>query len=232
MIHAETQTLDLADEDRVETIVAGLRYTGPNSTAPPRRPRDSGGWPGRASFQGGEDGDPGPLQIGVIPDTIDEEYVDGGTLPGLENLPDFEVVYDKSELAKAILRENYLPPTVFGGPRTAPDYAVREHVFDALGLDSALGTADGNEEGIREALADVAGEDPKDDPTTADNARAMEYADNHSRSDLYDACQRLGVDVEWANAKKTEMAEDLATFDPGEVRAAFDGEIDTSDGDE
>lgn len=230
MIHAEDLTLDLEDDDRVETIVAGLRYTGQHSTQPPQRPRDDGGWAGRANFQGGSvtdidddgivrDRDPGRLQIGVIPDTVDSEYVDGGSLPGLENLPDFEVIYDYSELAAAILDENYLPPSVFGGEQTPPDYRVREAVFDALGLDDALGTAPAAEQELREALADVAGEDLTDE--TVDTSRASEYAENNSRSELYSACQALDIDVEWSDARKTEMAEDLAGHDPGDVRDAF-----------
>jgi len=125
---------------------------GDTSTAPPSRPRRQGGWPGRASFQAGpvtevsDDGtvterDPGPIQIGIVPDRIDTDYVEGGTLPGLENLSDFEVVYDPARLAEAILNGNYLPSNVFGGERTAPDYDVRERVFAALDLPDSLGTA-------------------------------------------------------------------------------------------
>jgi len=143
MIHYETQTLDLADEDRVQTAVVGLRYTGVNSTASPQRPRDYGGWPGRSSFQGGSiaetddegairEREPGNLQIGIVPDTIDGETVDGGSLSGLENLSDFEVIYDPEAIATAILEDNYLPPDAFGGERTSPNYDVRERLFDHL----------------------------------------------------------------------------------------------------
>lgn len=234
MIHAERQTLDLEQDERVETIVVGLRYTGRNSTQPPTRPRDAGGWPGRASFQGGavversDDGsvierEPGPIQIGVIPDWIDGDTVEGGTLPGLENLADFEVIYDPQLLAEAMLRENYLPPTVFGGPQTPPEYDIREHVFDALGLDDALGTAPGNEKRIRDALGDVAGLDVEHEEPP-DVSRENEYVNDYSRSDLYNACQALGIEVEWADAKKTDMATQLATESPADVRAALDEE--------
>jgi len=240
MIHAEQQTLDLEQDDRVETIVVGLRYTGRSSTQPPQRPRDAGGWPGRASFQGGDvkevndDGrvtkrTPGPIQIGVIPDWIDGDTVEGGTLPGLENLTDFEVVYDPAKLAAAILNENYLPPIVFGGPESSPDYVVREAVFDALDLSDALGTAPGGEKALREALADVADIDIADEEPP-DVSREQEYASEYTRSDLYNACQALGVDVAWADARKTDMAETLATHSPGDVRAALNGEYD-GDGD-
>jgi len=239
MIHAEQQTLDLEQDDRVETIVVGLRYTGTRSTQPPRRPRDAGGWPGRATFQSGDvtevndDGrivnrEPGPIQIGVIPDWIDGDTVEGGTLPGLEQLADFEVIYDPEVLCKAILEENYLPPTVFGGPETPPDYTVREAVFDALGLPDKLGTAPGGEKAIREALAERAGMDV-DLEEPPDVSRETEYANEYTRSDLYNACDALGVDVEWSNARKTEMATELATYSPGDVRDALNGEYDGDD---
>jgi hypothetical protein len=239
MIHAEQQTLDLEQDDRVETIVVGLRYTGNRSTEPPRRARDAGGWPGRATFQSGEvtsvndEGritgrEPGPIQIGVIPDWIDDDTVEGGTLPGLEQLSDFEVIYDPEVLAEAILEENYLPPTVFGGPETPPDYTIREAVFDTLELPDKLGTAPGGEKAIREALADRAGLDVTvEEPP--DVSRETEYANEYTRSDLYNACKALGIDVEWANASKTGMAERLATQSPGDVRDALNGEYDADD---
>lgn len=233
LVHCEQQTIDLEQDEKVDTIVAGLRYTGPNSTAPPQRPRRQGGWPGRASFQGGpvteqaDDGtvlarDPGPIQIGVIPDRIDTDYVDGGTLPGLEALSDFEVVYDPAELAAAILDGNYLPTTVFGGERTAPEYDVRERVFEALDLPDSLGAAGSpdSERRIREALAETAGVD-LDDEEPPDASREIEYRNQYTRSDLYNAAQALGHDVEWSDATKTGMAELLAQESPGDVRDAL-----------
>lgn len=232
MIHAEDLTIELESEEKVDTVVAGLRYTGDASTQPPRRPRDAGGWPGRASFQGADgDGEAGPLQIGVIPDRIDRDYVEGGTLPGLENLPDFEVVYDPAELAEAILKENYLPPSVFGGPETAPDYPVRERVFDALDLEQSIGTAETTEaeQRIREALAGVAGKDLTDEEAPLDKSRANQYADEYTRSELYNACDALGLDVKWKDAKKVGMSEMLAEESPGDVRDALAGEYEADD---
>jgi len=233
MIHSESQTVELEQDEKVDTIVAGLRYTGTDSVHPPSRPRRQGGWPGRASFQSGpiteqaDDGtvldrDPGPIQIGVIPDRLDEEYVEGGTLTGLESLSDFEVVYDPAELAAAMLDSNYLPTVIFGGPQTAPEYEVRQRVFDALGLDDSLGTAASPdaERRIREALADVAGIDV-DETEPPDQSRETEYKNDYTRSDLYGAVQELGHDVEWASATKTEMAETLAQESPADVRDAL-----------
>jgi len=232
MIHAEQQTLDLDSEDRIETVVAGLRYVGNDATAAPQRPRDQGGWPGRAAFQGGDvvdrngegrviEREPGPIQIGVIPDLIDDDTVEGGTLPGLENLPDFEVIYDPAELAEALLETNYLPPSVFGGLETAPDYTVREHVFEALDIPDRLGTAPAAEQDLREALAETAGVDVEEEEPP-DKGREQEYRDNYTRSQLYNAAETLGHDVEWADATKSGMAELLAQDPPGEVREVLE----------
>jgi hypothetical protein len=236
LVHCEQQTIDLEQDEKVDTLVAGLRYTGSNSTATPNRPRRQGGWPGRASFQGGpvteraDDGtvlerEPGPIQIGVIPDRIDTDYVEGGTLPGLENLSDFEVVYDPAELAQAILDSNYLPSNVFGGVRTAPDYDVRERVFDALDLPDSLGAAGSPdaERRVREALAETAGVDLADEEPP-DASREIEYRNEYTRSDLYNAAQDLGYDVDWSDATKTGLAELLAQENPGDVRDALPDE--------
>jgi len=232
MIHAERQTLDLEQEERVETIVVGVRYTGPKSVAPVQSLRDSGGWPGRSSFQGGavkerdDDGnvterEPGPMQVGVVPDTIDEATVEGGTLPGLENLPDFAVIYDPAEIAAELLESNYLPPVVFGGPTTQPDYAVREPVLDALDVPDRLGTAPQNEKALREALAETAGIDTEvEEPT--DPKREREYKSDYSRSDLYSACQALDLDVEWKDARKSDMAALLADESAADVREVLE----------
>jgi len=234
MIHVEDQTIDLEQDDRVETIVAGLRYTVRRSTVPPRQPRDQGGWPGRANFQGGpvaernDDGtvverEPGPIQIGVIPDWIDGDTVEGGTLPGLENLPDFEVIYDPAELAESILNQNYLPPVVFGGPETSPDYEARERVFNALDIPDKYGTAPAAEQELREALAETAGMDVEEEEPP-DVSRQEEYKTEYTRSDLYHAAKDLGHDVEWASASKTGLAELLAQESPADVRDALDEE--------
>jgi len=232
MIHAETQTLDLEAEDRVETIVAGLRYIGPDPAKPPGRPRNQGGWPGRSVFQAGpvterdDDGtvrerDPGPIQIGVIPDRIDGDTVEGGTLPGLENLPNFEVIYDPDPLAQAILDANYLPPSVFGGPETPPDYAVRERIFTKLGLDDSLGTAPAAERPIREALAEVADIDLAEEEPP-DVSRRRELIEDYSRNDLLSAAAAFDYDdLDLRSAGKTELADRLAQEPPGEVREAL-----------
>lgn len=234
MIHAEQQTLDLAAEGKVTTTVIGLRYSGPRSTQPPTRPRDAGGWPGRSTFQGGEptarnesgaiiERDPGPLQIGIVPDTIDdEETVSGGDLSGLESLSDFEVVYDSAEMAQAILDSNFLPPVVFGGPQSPPDYAVREPVFEYLNIPDRLGTAPAAEGPLREALAETAGIDLSE-TEPPDTSRQQELASDHSRNELLSAAGAFdwSDDVDLRTASKSELAERLAAEPPGEVRAVL-----------
>jgi hypothetical protein len=237
-LHSEGQTLDLEDEDRVDTVIIGLRYTGSDSAAPARKPRRQGGWPGRAPFQAGpvverdDDGtvvarDPGPIQVGVNPDWIDDDTVAGGTLAGLEALADFEVIYDPAAIAEAMLRENYLPPAVFGGDGTPPDYDIRERVFDFLDIPQRLGTAESPEaeKAIREALAETAGIDTDDTEDPIDRERVQELKQGHSRNDLVSAASEFDWSGEafdsLATAKKHALAERLADEDAADVREAL-----------
>lgn len=242
MLHSEDYTNSLEQEGRVETALIGLRYTGPKSAVPANQPRQQGGWPGRQAFQGGaavetdEDGrvlerDPGPMQIGINPDWLDDT-VEGGSLTGLEALQDFEVIYDPSDIAARLLEANFLPPAAFGSPadtsgdRVAPDYEIREAVFDHLGLEDQ-GAGPGSHEQYREQLAEIAGIDLDADAEAAvDDQRAQELVTQYSRSALKDAVDalRAGPDDIALNAKKLEFAEWLAQQDRQDVEAALAGE--------
>lgn len=245
MVHHEDYTHELEQEGRVETALIGLRYVGPKSSVAPNTPRQNGGWPGTQTFQGGapadrnDDGkvierEPGPLQIGLNPDWLDDS-VEGGSLVGLEALPDFEVIYDEAEIAKAILGQNYLPPTVFGTPRqqsgsgqrVAPDYEVRQAVFDHLGLDD-IGSGPGSHETYREQLAEVAGVDLDDGEDTVESSRVQALQNDHTRAALKDAVDvlREGPDEITLQGGKAEFAEWLAQQDQQDVRAALNGEYD------
>lgn len=236
MIHSENLTLELAEDELVETIVVGLRYTGNKSSESPQRPRDQGGWPGKAMFQAGDvtevndegrvvEREPGPIQVGVVPDTIDDEYVEGGTLAGLENLSDFEVIYDPSVIAREFLEGNYLPPRVFGGPDSTPAFEVREPILEFLGIEDMGWTVPNAEEEVREELAKVAGEEV-DDSAPPDRSRRDEYLNDLSKSDLYQAAGELGFEVGWTESSKTELAELLADVPPADVDDALEGEYD------
>jgi hypothetical protein len=234
MIHTHSQFHDLEDEARINTTFIGLRYTGGRSTMPPDRPQQRGGWPGDAVFQGapgdGNSDDDGsdaptaaPMQLGIVPDTLDEESVDGGTVAGLEALSDFAVVYDPTALATTILQLNALPVPVFGGDRKTPDYAVRSRVYDRLGLDDRGRQAPEAEAELREALAEVAGiEDPNTDDTIERQSREDDLVDAHPRSTLLSAASELDVDVEGGltSATKRELAAAMVEHSKAEVREA------------
>lgn len=245
MIHTHPQFHDLEDEARINTTFVGLRYTGGRSTMPPDRPQQRGAWPGDAVFQGApgdddgdDDGDEAanaPLQLGIVPDTLDEESVDGGTVAGLEALSDFEVVYNPTELAATILQLNALPVAVFGGDQKTPDYAVRSRVYDRLGLDDRGRQAPEAENGLREALADVADiEDPDTDDTIERQSREDELVNAHPRSTLLSAASDLDVDVEGGltSATKRELAAAMVEHSKAEVREAVDTATEDGDGDE
>lgn len=238
MIHTHPQFHDLEDEARINTTFIGLRYTGDRSTMPPDRPQQRGAWPGDAVFQGtpgdddgddggGGDGDPtdAPLQLGIVPDTLDGEGVEGGTVAGLEALSDFEVVYEPSELAATILQLNALPVPVFGGDQKTPEYAVRQCVYDRLGLDDRGRQAPEAEDGLREALAGVADiEDPDTDDTIERQSREDELVEEYPRSTLLSAASELDVDVEGGltSATKRELAAAMVEHSKAEVREAVD----------
>lgn len=241
MLHSEDYTNRLAQEGRVETALIGLRYTGPKSAVPANQPRQQGGWPGQQAFQGGppvdraEDGrvlerEPGPMQIGINPDWLDDS-VEGGSLTGLEALPDFEVIYEPEELAARLLEANFLPPAAFGSPadtsggRVAPDFEIREAVFDHLGLEDR-GSGPGSHERYREQLAELAGIDLDADAEAAvDDQRAQQLVSEHSRRTLKDAADVLrdGPDDISLNSKKLEFAQWLAQQDRQDVEAALAG---------
>ena len=68
-----------------------------------------------------------------------------------------------------------------------------------------------------------------DDDAPLDKSRANKYADEHTRSELYNACDALGLDVGWKDAKKVGMSEMLAEESPGDVRDALAGEYETDE---
>jgi len=241
MFHYEDFTLDLEQEDRVETALISLRYTGTKSSVAPGQLRQQGGWPGTQPFQGGEvlerdqDGTvvkraPGPIQIGLNPDWIGDG-VEGGTLTGLESNPDFDVIYDSGEIARAMLEANYLPTDVFGSPpdqdperRATPEYEVREAVFEAIGLED-VGSGPGSHGEYREQLAEIAGIDlHAEDDSPVDASRAQQYIDDYTRSELVNAVDVLHSDAESDITGKLEAAEWLATQSSADVRGALRGE--------
>ncbi|MEF8825435.1 MAG: hypothetical protein V5A34_05610 [Halapricum sp.] len=247
MVHHEDYTHELEQEGRVETALIGLRYTGSKSSVAPNTPRQNGGWPGTQTFQGGpptkrnESGkvvarDPGPIQIGLNPDWLDDS-VQGGSLVGLEALPDFEVIYDEAAIAKAMLEMNYLPPAVFGSPpdqtggeRVTPNYEVRQAVFDHLELDD-IGSGPGSHETYREQLAKIPDVDLGDDEATVESSRIQDLQADHTRAELKHAVDALreGPDEITLQGGKAEFAEYLAQQDPQDVRAALAGEYDGED---
>ena len=239
MFHHEDYTHELEQEGRVETALIGLRYVGQKSSVAPSEPRQQGGWPGNQTFQGGtiaernEDGkvterEPGPVQIGLNPDWLDDS-VEGGSLAGLEALPDFEVIYDDAVLAQAMLVSNYLPPDVFGSPgdqtggqRMAPNFEIREAVFDFFDGLEDRGSGPGSHQMYREQLADIAGVEAAagEDDLPTNSQREQEYVQDHTRAELKDAVDELRdgpEDISLQNGKK-DFAEWLATQDAADIR--------------
>jgi len=239
-VHLERQTEELEQEGKVETELVAVRYTGLKSSVPPDNLRDQGGWNGTSAFQGGsvkerdEDGrvverEPGPWQLGVVPDILGED-VEGGALHGIENNPDFEVAYSAEKIARALLEMNYLPPTVFGGEGKSYKPELREKLFEKL---DAQDDVEWTDEGVapdatgayREQLAEIAGIEPEDDSEIVDKSRVQEYLDNYTRGALMSAASTLEKSGD-INTGKRELAEWLAERDARAVEYALNGEDD------
>lgn len=228
MIRYNEVALDFEREGRANLEVIGLRYTGPKSSVSPRRPRQVGGWPGVAPFQGGEileendsgrvmERAPGPLQIGLSPDWIDTSTVKGGTVERLENLTDWEVVYDPADLAQALLDANYLPAEVFGGPDRGFVKPVREALTDTLGIDN-VGRLPEAEEEIKKELAEVAGVEYK--TVATDDGMVSEYGEVTTRAQALEAAETLGMDTT-ETTPKSEALEFLTGEFEADAREAL-----------
>lgn len=221
-VHTLSQNQDLEERGKVKLELVGLRYTGNKSTMPVNKYQRQAGWPGSAPLQGGPIGpdgerEPGPIQLALVPDWTDDN-VEDRTLLALENDPDVDVIYDRSEIAAALLERNYLPPEIFD---RGYDARLRERVFDALGLED-VGAR--NVPGYREQLAEIAGLDTADmDDAEAirDASRVGEYKREYPRGTLLEAATALGGDFD-ASANKTTLAEWLADQDAATVEAALD----------
>lgn len=239
VFHYDDLTLDLEEEDRATTTVVGVRYAGSRSSISPDDLRRQGGWPGTSPFQAGdrdpETGrrEPGPVQIGIVPDTIDSETVSGGTLSGLEAFGEFDVLHDPADIAQALLERNYLPPSAFGAEGgTTYDPRVRRRLFDKLDLDD-VGILPAARENYRQQLADIAGlAEDEVETETVDKSRAQEYQDDYTRAELKEAAAKLREDSDdiTLSAPKTEYAEWLAERPPAEVREALRDDGETDDG--
>jgi len=231
-IHTEDLTEQLEEEGKVKTAIVGVRYTGPRSSKDPSKLRRQGGWPGDSPFQGGPvdpdtgEREPGPIQIGINPDWLDDDTVSGGTVAGIEALGDFEVIYDAEALAAAILDRNFLPPKAFGGEGVSYEPPVRRALFDKLGLED-VGTCPAAADDYRAQLAEVAGLSEDEVETGAmpeDKQRTQQYLEDHTREELKDAVKTVREDAEeftLRGKKKHDFAEYLASQDAAAVNEAL-----------
>ena len=220
-IHTFKQNQDLEDRGKVELVLVGLRYVGNKSTLPVGKFQRQGGWPGTSPLQGGaiqDDGsrEPGPVQLALVPDWVDED-VENRTIIALENDPDVDVIYDRSQIAKSLLEKNYLPPRVFD---RGYDTDLRARVFDELGLQD-VGRR--NVPGYREQLAEIAGEGAEAlvSDQTRDAGRVGEYKTEYRRETLFEAANALGAGFD-ESVSRTELAEWLADQDTGDAERALD----------
>lgn len=189
---------ELEDEGEDELTVAALRYIGPQSVYNTTALRNQGYFPSVGVLQGGADGEPGPWVIALIPSKRLGYY---------ENHRDLEIDYTKETVAEALIEKNNLPSPVFG-PGEDPN--IRERVLDLLELDTLPRT----NEGIREELAEIAGEEVE----AGEEAGEEEFSFDLTRSELWSVAKPLDPPFDWNGLKVTEAEEFLLDQDSDTVR--------------
>jgi len=189
---------ELEDEGEDELTVAALRYTGPQSVYNTTALRNQGYFPSVGVLQGGPNGEPGPWVVALIPSK---------RLGFYETHRDLEIDYSKEAVAEALVEKNTLPSTVFG-PNEDPN--VRDRILDLLEMDTIPRT----NEGIREQLAEIAGEEVD----AGQEAEEEGFDFDLTRSELWSVCKPLDPPFDWNGLKVTEAEEFLQEQDDDTVR--------------
>lgn len=196
IVHTQSNQ-DIEDEGRDELTVAAVRYTGPQSVYNANSLTQQGFWPSTAPLQGGQDG-PGPWVVALLPSKRTGFY---------ENHSDLEIAYGRETIASAFLEKNNLPGPVFG-PNQNADLADR--ILDKLQLERLPRRA----EGIREELADIAGEDQD----AGKEAEAQTFDYDLTRSELWSVSKPLDPPFDWNGMQTTDAEEFLMEEDDETVR--------------
>lgn len=204
MLYEERQ---LEREERGETSLelVAVQYTGPRHSVASTPLNTHGMWPGTRPLV------PSVTYVALVPDE---------GVAFLENRNDLDVSYEPADIAAAFLSRNYLPTRVFGQQM---DARLNDRVMDALDMEFQ-GVA--NEDGNREALRAIAGDEAVDEPGGDDEPSRAEYlAEEYTREELKDAVKDLREDSDDVslNSKKTEFAEWLADRDADRVNDALEG---------
>jgi hypothetical protein len=211
-----TNAEEFEDKGHAEFEFVGFRYTGDRSIVTNIDIRTRAGYNGPAKFQRGL------VYFAVLPTKLDSEHVAnaGMGVHALESRNDFEVIYDRERLARALLKRNYLPPDVF---YEGFDRYKRRKAMAKLGLDDHGRVFDtDDEEPYRAQLRAIAGIE-EDEAATVSKQRADEYTHRFSRSEASAVVKALRQDSDEINlntAGKTDMAAYLTRFAPATVETA------------
>lgn len=210
---------ELEDEGEDELTVAAVRYDGPQSVYNASALNQQGQFPSRGVLQGGPGDEPGPWMVALIPSRRTGYY---------ERHNDLEIAYDKETLAAAFLEKNTLPSPVFGPD---VDQNIQDRVLDKLDIEKLPRRNDG----IREKLAEIAGEDQ--DP--GEEAESQDFPWDLTRSELWSVAKPLDPPFDWNGMKTTEAEDFLKEQDRDTVRTLVnqlqrgeDPSLETDDADE
>lgn len=231
MIHTHPQNHEYEERGEASLELVAVRYTGPQSSTSFQNLGREASWMGTGLFQGGpatkwrdSNGDivdsrpgdrssakvverePGPWQLGLVPDWTDEDVTNQSVVK-MENKDHLEVAYDKESIAEAVLEHNRLPRSVFS--REFDDF-VRARVFEKLDLED-IGVREEMNVKYREQLSEITGDDFTEEEQKQmerEDGFVQELQDDYPRSDLMSAASELGKDE--TNIGKSELAEWLA----------------------
>lgn len=192
-IKASQRHFDDEEEHGEELVLVAVEYVGDHQNYTDNAVRTQGFWPSYGGFTRGV------TEVAFVPDRGLGYY---------ENRPDFEVSYDRADIAAALLGKNYLAPEVF--QTGAGGGEARRRVLDKLGIERLETTTDG----IREQLADVAGVEEAGEESAQSLADQLADGDDgYTRSELKNAVEALrsGPDEVSLQQGKTDFAEYLAS---------------------
>lgn len=219
IVSARDQIEQEASGEAVLELVA-VRYVGNRTSYDVSAHLHAQGWPGMAPLDGGpEPRSKGAWALAVVPDR---------TLDAIEGRPDLEIVYaaDQREAFARILLEEGIPENAVG---QGAERDLQDRLFEALDLEPV--SHGGPFEDQLSAIAYPEGDAPEPDPAEVDDETRGVVAEflEYNRNQLGDICKVLREDPSefnlTQNAKKTERAEFIASFDASERAAAVDAAL-------
>ena len=199
-IHTNANFEDAEEEGRTELVLAAVTYVGERSTYNSEGMRSQGGYPSLGGFQ------QGGTQLVRLP----SEH-----LGWWERNSSFEIAYDEESIARVLLDSNYIPEQIVG---PGFDPKLRDVLHEKLGIEAAA-----NEEGYREQLLEIVGEEAEEKAEEEDTvSRAEQLAADVERSVLVKVAGTYDDADEYLDELDKSSVSHLAQMELGEFLAGKD----------